>query len=124
MPWDQVLHKFKQGSLRSGDKHSGPLVRKRSQAIAIMLSEKRKAEEGDQEYQPVNEASSLGMQKENVVATKKKWIKGAIRHPGALKRAAKRAGRTTRQEADVEKHSSNPKIRSRGNLAETLMGMN
>lgn len=42
MPYDQVLHKFKHGQLHSGSK-SGPQVQSRDQAIAIMLSEKRKA---------------------------------------------------------------------------------
>ncbi len=49
MPYDQVLHKFKHGELHSGSK-SGPAVKSRPQAIAIMLSEKRKAEGGDEEY--------------------------------------------------------------------------
>lgn len=40
MPWDEVMGKFKRGELRSG---SGDKVTSREQAIAIMLSEKRKA---------------------------------------------------------------------------------
>lgn len=40
MPFDQVMHKFKQGNLHSGSK-AGPPVKNRKQAIAIMLSEKR-----------------------------------------------------------------------------------
>lgn len=46
----------------------------------------------------------------------KKWVQGAIKHPGALKEAAKRNNRSTRQEAEVESHSSNPHIRARGAL--------
>ena len=53
MPWDAVMGKFKTGSLRSGNKQSGPPVHNPDQAIAIMLSEKRKAEQGDKEYQPM-----------------------------------------------------------------------
>ena len=49
MPYDQVMHKFKHGTLTSGSK-SGPKVRSRKQAIAIMLSEKRKAAGGKSEY--------------------------------------------------------------------------
>lgn len=64
MPYDEVMHKFKSGSLKSS---SGDKVTNRKQAIAIMLSEKRKADAGDTEYQS----------------------KG-IRHPGALSRAKKR----------------------------------
>ncbi len=41
MPSENVMHEFKEGSLRSGSKH-GPKVGNRKQAIAIMLSERRK----------------------------------------------------------------------------------
>lgn len=41
MPSEEVMHEFKKGSLHSGSK-KGPKVRNRKQAIAIMLSEKRK----------------------------------------------------------------------------------
>ena len=50
MPWSQVLHKFKHGQLHSGSK-SGPKVKNRAQAIAIMLSEKREAAKGKKEYE-------------------------------------------------------------------------
>jgi len=49
MPWDEVMHKWKSGKLHSGSK-GGPKVKSREQAIAIMLSEKRKAEGGKKEY--------------------------------------------------------------------------
>lgn len=49
MPWDEVMGKFKSGALRSGG--TGKPVQSRKQAIAIMLSEKRKGEAGDTEYQ-------------------------------------------------------------------------
>ena len=49
MPYDEVMHKFKQGELHSGSK-GGPKVRNRKQAIAIMLSEKRAAAGGKSEY--------------------------------------------------------------------------
>lgn len=64
MPWDEVLHKFKTGALKSS---SGAKVKSRDQAIAIMLSEKRAAQGGKKEYQS-----------------------SGIRHPGALSRAKKR----------------------------------
>ena len=51
MPFDKVMHKFKHGELHSGSK-KGPKVKNRKQALAIMLSEKKKAMEGDAEYQP------------------------------------------------------------------------
>ena len=40
MPSSEVMHKWKTGKLRSGSS-SGPKVKNRKQAVAIMLSEKR-----------------------------------------------------------------------------------
>ena len=40
MPSNEVMHKFKHGNLHSGSK-SGPKVKNRKQAIAIMMSERR-----------------------------------------------------------------------------------
>lgn len=40
-PSEQVMHEYKHGTLHSGSKR-GPKVRSRKQAIAIMLSERRK----------------------------------------------------------------------------------
>lgn len=51
----------------------------------------------------------------------KKWIQGAIKHPGALTAAAKRHGVSKLQEAEKESHSSNPHIRSRGNLGKRFI---
>lgn len=51
MPYTEVMHKFKHGMLHSGSKH-GKKVTNRKQAIAIMLSEKRKGEGGKSEYMP------------------------------------------------------------------------
>jgi hypothetical protein len=51
MPWDEVMSKWKSGSLGSGSK-TGPKVKSQKQAVAIMLSEKRKAGEGKSEYKP------------------------------------------------------------------------
>lgn len=38
----KVMHEFKEGSLHSGSK-KGPMVKSRKQAVAIALSEARKA---------------------------------------------------------------------------------
>jgi Family of unknown function (DUF6496) len=43
LPWNEVMHKWKSGDLKSGE--DGTPVRKEKQAVAIMLSEKRKAED-------------------------------------------------------------------------------
>ena len=40
MPSSRVLKEFKKGDLHSGSK-TGPLVRSKKQAVAIMLSERR-----------------------------------------------------------------------------------
>ena len=45
MPSKDVMRKFSAGKLRSGSK-KGPKVKNRKQAVAIMLSEKRKEEKG------------------------------------------------------------------------------
>ena len=50
MPSREVLAKFGRGQLHSGSK-SGPVVKNRKQAIAIMLSEKRNEDEHGGEYQ-------------------------------------------------------------------------
>jgi hypothetical protein len=49
MPWNEVMSKYKSGSLHSGSK-KGPKVSSQKQAIAIMLSEKRAAKKGKKEY--------------------------------------------------------------------------
>jgi len=49
------------------------------------------------------------------------WIQGAVKHPGALTEAAKRAGKSKREEAEEESHSSNPKTRGRGILGLRFM---
>ena len=49
------------------------------------------------------------------------WIKGAVKHPGSLTRAAQRHGVSKLQEAEKEKQSSNPKIRARGALGERFI---
>lgn len=49
MPWNEVMSKWKAGRLKSGG--SGAPVKGQKQAVAIMLSEKRKAKAGKKEYQ-------------------------------------------------------------------------
>ena len=44
-----------------------------------------------------------------------------IKHPGALTRAAKKAGVSKLQEAEKESHSSNSHTRSRGNLGKRFI---
>lgn len=50
-----------------------------------------------------------------------KWIASSIKRPGALTAAAQRHGVSKRQEAEKESHSSNPKVRGRGNLGLRFM---
>jgi hypothetical protein len=61
MPWDEVMHKFKGGNLHSGSK-SGPKVKNRKQAIAIMMSEK-KAAKTNPEYASIGPSKSLKAKK-------------------------------------------------------------
>jgi len=56
MPFTNVMPQFKAGSLTSG---SGQKVTSRPQAIAIMLSEKKKAQAGNAEYQAPNLMNAL-----------------------------------------------------------------
>ena len=49
------------------------------------------------------------------------FIKKAIKHPGALTRAAVARGVSKRQEAEKESHSSNPHVRARGILGKRFM---
>jgi hypothetical protein len=62
MPFDEVMHKFKHGNLHSGSK-GGPKVKSRGQALAIMLSEKRKAGEGKEEYKPIGPSKKMVSEK-------------------------------------------------------------
>lgn len=50
------------------------------------------------------------------------WIKGAIKHPGALTRSAHAAGQTPRQFAQAHKHDSG-KTGQRARLALSLIAM-
>lgn len=50
------------------------------------------------------------------------WIKGAVKHPGALRRAAAKAGESTREYAENHKGESG-KAGKRSRLAITLMGL-
>ncbi len=53
------MPKFGKGDLHSGSK-SGPVVKSRKQAVAIMLHEKKEAQGGKKEYQS---ASLKGLKK-------------------------------------------------------------
>jgi len=54
MPWDEVMGKFGKGELHSGSK-SGPPVKSKAQAVAIMLSEKRESK-SKPEYRGLGQA--------------------------------------------------------------------
>ena len=51
----------------------------------------------------------------------KNWIQKAVKHPGALTRAAREHGVSKSEEAERESHSSDPHIRGRGLLAKRFM---
>lgn len=54
--------------------------------------------------------------------SERKWIKGAIQHPGAFRRKAKAAGESTAAFAREHQHDSGT-TGAQARLAETLMGM-
>jgi hypothetical protein len=56
------------------------------------------------------------------MAKKEKWIRGAVRHPGAVKNAAHKHGKSVLAEAKSEAHSPNKKISARGRLALRFKG--
>jgi Family of unknown function (DUF6496) len=58
MPWNEVMHKWGQGKLKSGG--SDKTVKSQKQAIAIMLSEKRAAQGGKKEYQAKGKKAFYG----------------------------------------------------------------
>jgi len=60
MPWNEVMDKWKSGKLKSGG--DGKPVKDQKQAVAIMLSEKRKAQGGKKEYQ-AKKAPGFGRKK-------------------------------------------------------------
>ena len=51
----------------------------------------------------------------------KKWIGGAVKHPGALTAEAKASGRSKLEQAEHDAKSSNPHIRGRGLLGERFI---
>lgn len=51
----------------------------------------------------------------------KKWIQGAVKHPGALTREASESGRSKLEQAEHDAKSSNPHIRGRGLLGERFI---
>ena len=59
------------------------------------------------------------------MAEKRKWIKGAIKHPGALHRelGVPQGEKIPEDKLASAAQSDNPTLRKRAQLAETLMGM-
>jgi hypothetical protein len=54
----------------------------------------------------------------------KKWIQGAIKHPGALRKTlgVKKGEKIPASKLKKAEHSKNPKTAKRARLAETLKG--
>jgi hypothetical protein len=55
----------------------------------------------------------------------KKWIQGAIKHPGALHSAlhVKQGEKIPQKKLSKALHSSNPRLRKQAHLARTLSGL-
>ena len=67
MPWNEVMGKWKAGDLHSGS-NSGPEVKSQKQAVAIMLSEKKAADEGKKEYKSESHNYDQARPKRQVVS--------------------------------------------------------
>lgn len=53
----------------------------------------------------------------------KKWISGAIKHPGRETERAKQHGVSVHQQMVADSHSDNPSLRAAGNLGLRLSKM-
>ena len=58
------------------------------------------------------------------MAEKKRWIKDAIKHPGALRKklGVKEGQKIPEKKLEKAEHSKNPTTRRQANLAKTLKG--
>lgn len=101
MPWNEVMQKWKHGSLRSGG--NGAPVRSQKQAVAIMLDEKRKAEAGDKEYQPMGKTHEVDIGKGKSFDVKEGSLHRMLGIPEDEKIGQKRL--------EQAEHSRNPVIR-------------
>jgi hypothetical protein len=64
MPSKDVMHKFKKGKLHSGSK-KGKIIKNRKQAIATMLSEKRKEAKHGGKYPHKRKARKAGSKRKS-----------------------------------------------------------
>ena len=69
----------------------------------------------------MNRDTSHPLMKMRPRGSKKHWIQGAVKHPGALTAAASAHGISKSEEASRESHSSDPHIRARGILGKRFM---
>jgi hypothetical protein len=69
-----------------------------------------------------NQISAPGQQAIPAMAKGGKFIGAAIKHPGRMKKLAKEHGRSTHDEMEHDKHSSDPSLRSAANLGLRLTG--
>jgi hypothetical protein len=67
----------------------------------------------------------LGPGADDIMAEKKKWIKGAIRHKDALREElhVKKGEKIPEKKLKKAEHSKNPKLKKRAILASTLKKM-
>lgn len=84
----------------------------------LALGGKKKVAEWDSATEP----GSLPERKEPMEKKKPEhWIQGAVKHPGALSKAAAAHGVSKLQEAEKESHSPDPSIRARGALGKRFI---
>lgn len=81
MPFNEVMKKYKDNELHSGSS-TGPKVKNPKQAVAIMMSEKKKAMGGDKEYM------SSGMKKKkkgiSMAPSKKFMLNKKLMNPSEM----------------------------------------
>jgi hypothetical protein len=67
----------------------------------------------------------LELEEADIMAEKKKWISGAIKHKGALREElhVKKGEKIPTKKLKKAEHSKNPKLKKRAILAETLKKM-
>lgn len=100
MPYTEVMHKWKQGTLKSGG--SGKPVKDQRQAVAIMLSEERAAKAGNSEYKPAADSSAPTTDHGHDHAHRMPMLTPTAAHERAMRLHARHA-------ALVKRHASHAK---------------
>jgi len=102
MPASQVMHKWKHGKLHSGSK-SGPVVKNRAQAIAIMMSERRAEQKHGGKYPEKKAFGGPNLDRFNMENMVMRGSMYGLRHEGMIHSSV--PGRTDRLPMSVKSGS-------------------